>query len=295
MAHEIKGRFFIVGCPRSGTTLLQSLIVAHSEVASFPESKFFQKIVVPQSIYKKFNLAPPSARKVFNSFLEDINSPELKKLLPLNAIFIPQYINSFILALDTVTLQQQKNYWLEKTPEHLRRINAIEKLVADSKFIHIVRNGVDVVASLYEMTQKYPQIWGEPRELERYINRWANDVLISSCHLHKPNHILVRYESLLADPTTALKEICQFMGITCETSMLQNRLNVSSNLIRKREHWKQLVNQNLQQPNFDKFYRVFDASQQKYIISRIEQTNLDLDHLPQSNQLDLVTDRPCII
>lgn len=295
MAHEIKGRFFLVGCPRSGTTLLQSLIVAHSEVASFPESKFFQKIVIPQSIYERFNLAPLSARKVFNSFLEDINSPELKKLLPLKAIFIPQYINSFIQALDLVTLQQQKKYWLEKTPEHLRRINAIEKLVPGSKFIHIVRNGVDVVASLYEMTQKYPQIWGEPRELERYVNRWAIDVLISSSHLHKPNHIVVRYERLLADPTTVLKEICQFMEITCETSMLQNRLNVSSNLIRKREHWKQLVNQNLQQPNFKKFYRVFDPTQQKYILNKIEETNLDLDNLSQNNQPDLITDRPCIL
>ena len=110
----IKGRFFLVGCPRSGTTLLQSLIVAHSQIASFPESKFFQKIIVSQSIYEKFNLAPFTARRVFNSFLEDIDSPELKRLLPLNAIFVPQYVNSFIKVLDTVTLQQQKTYWLEK-------------------------------------------------------------------------------------------------------------------------------------------------------------------------------------
>lgn len=295
MVREIKGRFFLVGCPRSGTTLLQSLIVAHSQIASFPESKFFQKTVTSQSIYEKFNLAPITARKVFNSFLEDINSSELKNLLPLNAVFVPQYVNSFIKVLDTVTLRQEKTYWLEKTPEHLRRINAIEKLVDGAKFIHIVRNGVDVVASLYEMTQKYPEVWGQPRELEQYINRWENDVLISSCHLHKPNHILVRYESLLADPTATLEEICKFLGVTCEPSMLQNRLNVSSNLIRKREHWKQLVNENLRKPNFDKFYRIFDDSQRKYIVTRIQQTNLDLDNLPQSEKEDVVTDCPCLI
>ncbi len=291
----IKGRFFLVGCPRSGTTLLQSLIVAHSQIASFPESKFFQKIIVSQSIYEKFNLAPFTARRVFNSFLEDIDSPELKRLLPLNAIFVPQYVNSFIKVLDTVTLQQQKTYWLEKTPEHLRRINAIEKLVDGAKFIHIVRNGVDVVASLYEMTQKYPQIWGQPRKLERYINRWESDVLISSCHLHKPNHLLVRYESLLADPSAALVEICEFMGVACEASMLQNRVNVTSKLIRKREHWKQLVNENLKQPNFEKVYRIFDDSQREYILNRIQQTNLNLDNLPQSKERDVVTDCPCLL
>jgi hypothetical protein len=53
MKQKIKGRFFLVGCPRSGTTLLQSLIVAHSQIASFPESKFFQRVVIPNSIYSK--------------------------------------------------------------------------------------------------------------------------------------------------------------------------------------------------------------------------------------------------
>jgi len=295
MAREIKERFFLVGCPRSGTTLLQSLIVAHSQIASFPESKFFQKIIPSQSIYEKFNLAPVTARKVFNSFLDDIESSELKILLPATAIFIPQYVTSFIKALDTVTLQQQKSYWLEKTPEHLRRINAIEKLVDGAKFIHIVRNGVDVVASLYEMTQKYPHIWGHPRSLDRYVKRWESDVLISSHHLHKPNHLLVRYESLLADPLLTLGEICEFIGVACEASMLQNRVNVTSNLIRKREHWKQLVNENLQLPKFDKFYRFFDDTQREYILNQIQQTNLDLDNLPQSKERNVVTDCPCLL
>ncbi|MGL6135938.1 MAG: sulfotransferase, partial [Planktothrix sp.] len=35
-------RLFLVGCPRSGTTLLQSLLAAHSQIASFPESQFFR-------------------------------------------------------------------------------------------------------------------------------------------------------------------------------------------------------------------------------------------------------------
>jgi hypothetical protein len=34
-------RIFLVGAPRSGTTILQSLLAAHPEVISFPESKFF--------------------------------------------------------------------------------------------------------------------------------------------------------------------------------------------------------------------------------------------------------------
>ena len=294
MTHKIKGRFFLVGCPRSGTTLLQSLIVAHSQIASFPESKFFQKVIASRCVYRRFNLAPPSARKIFNCFFDDIDKPELKSLLPWYAISIPQYVDSFIAALDTVTIEQNKSYWLEKTPEHLRRINAIEKLVDEPKFIHIVRNGANVVASLYEMTQKYPEIWGQPRELSQYVTRWRNDVLITSSHLHKPNHFLVRYENLLSDPSATLSKVCTFLEIPCEESMLQNRVNVASNLIRQREHWKQLVNENIRQSSFDKFYQVFDEPQQEYILTSIAQANLDLDNLSQ-RQEDAVTDCPCLL
>ena len=295
MAQKIKGRFFLVGCPRSGTTLLQSLIVAHSQIASFPESKFFQKIIASRYIYQHFNLASPKARKFFNRFFDDIDHPELKSLLPWYAIFIPQYVDSFTTALDTVTLQQDKSYWLEKTPEHLRRINAIEKLVEEPKFIHIVRNGISVVASLYEMTQKYPAIWGEPRELEQYVVRWRDDVKISCQHLHKPNHLLVRYERLLEDPNRALNQICAFLEIPCEPSMLQNRLNVASNLIRQRERWKNQVNQQIGQPNFDKFYQIFNQREQEYILTAIAKTNLNLDNLPQSGTANAVTDCPCLL
>ncbi|MGL4503377.1 MAG: sulfotransferase family protein, partial [Planktothrix sp.] len=48
MDQIIKNRIFLVGCPRSGTTLLQSLLAAHPQIASFPESHFFQSLAPAQ-------------------------------------------------------------------------------------------------------------------------------------------------------------------------------------------------------------------------------------------------------
>ena len=231
----------------------------------------------------------------FTDFLEDINRPELKNILPLTALFVPQYIEAFIKVLDIVTLDEHKNYWLEKTPEHLRRINAIEKTVEGAKFIHILRNGIDVVASLSEMTQKYPEIWGETRELKKYIIRWENDILISSCHLHKSNHFVVRYENLVANPSEVLAETCNFLGVSFEQSMLQKRNSVLSSLIRKRERWKQPVKENINQQNSSKFYRIFDDKQREYIISRLAEKNIDLDNLPKSDRPNVITDTSCLL
>jgi hypothetical protein len=205
-------------------------------------------------------------------------------------------VESFIQVLDAIALEEHKSYWLEKTPEHLRRINTIENLVEKAKFIHIVRKGVDVIASLYEMTLKYPEVWGKPRDLDRYITRWQTDILISSSHLHKPNHFLVRYEDLIANPSVVLAKLCQFMGVSFEESMLAKRINVASALIREREYWKQSVNDNLRQTSSSKFEKIFDTNQRQYILERLAAQKINLDDLPlKSCQSNIVTDVPCLL
>ena len=50
----ILSRIFLVGCPRSGTTLTQSLLAAHPMVASFPESHFFSHLLVHTSVISAY-------------------------------------------------------------------------------------------------------------------------------------------------------------------------------------------------------------------------------------------------
>ena len=57
-------------------------------------------------------------------------------------------------------MAQGKTIWLEKSPDHLRYIDQIEKLVDEAKFIHILRNGFDNIASIYDLAGKYPETWG---------------------------------------------------------------------------------------------------------------------------------------
>ena len=102
MIGDIQGRIFVVGCPRSGTTLLQSLIAVHPDVASFPESKFFVRLVYPQSYRTKLGLtkigiAAHSARHNLEEFVADIGveKAELAKFLSPNAIFMKQYARAF--------------------------------------------------------------------------------------------------------------------------------------------------------------------------------------------------------
>ena len=141
-----------MGCPRSGTTILQSLLAAHPEVISFPESKFFHYLLDDQLAGKL-----PSRMEAF--FKDEIKRPELLKNFD-DSQTVETKASWFVGVLDGLAAEQNKSIWLEKTPEHIYFIDDIERFLPDAKFIHILRNGMDTIASLYEATCSLNELWG---------------------------------------------------------------------------------------------------------------------------------------
>jgi hypothetical protein len=273
----IKTRIFLVSCPRSGTTLLQSLLAAHPEVASFPESHLFQNLWMYRWS-RLFGLASFRGREQLNWFLREIDQEKLQQQLPKNARFIRQYGKVLQAALDNATQAQGKSIWLEKSPEHVCYIRYIEASVADAKFIHLIRNGSDVVASLYDVTRKYrqPDVWGdEPWELDKCIHHWVRSIQLGRPYYHKPNHILVRYEKLVENPESILRELCDFIETSFNPIMLEDYGKTAEKVILKNEAWKASVAQPINNANSTKFYQLFTQEQQQYILNNLSVVNLD--------------------
>ncbi|CAD5933445.1 Sulfotransferase domain protein [Planktothrix tepida] len=269
-------RLFLVGCPRSGTTLLQSLLAAHSKIASFPESHFFPYLLGNRSSWRaKLRIPSPLARKRFNQFLAETGHPELKRYLPKTVVFNIQYIQGFIRVLDELTQQQKKKLWLEKTPGNLYYISYIEKRVAGAKFIHLVRQGTDVVSSLYDVTHQYPDDWKGAWNLDRCIRRWIKDVRLSYQHLHKPNHILVQYEQLIENQPLVLAKLCEFIGVDYEPKMLQNYQKAAKKVTLPFESWKVSVQQGIYNPFDQKFHQLFNEEQKQYILQELSEANFE--------------------
>lgn len=269
-------RLFLVGCPRSGTTLLQSLLAAHSQIASFPESHFFRYLLGNRSTWRtKLRIPSPLARQRFDEFLTEVGHPELKKYLPKTSVFTRQYVKEFIRVLDELTQQQGKNLWLEKTPGNLYYISYIEKRVPGAKFIHLVRNGADVVTSLYDVTHQYPEEWRGAWDLDRCIRQWIKDVRLSLNHLHKPNHILIQYEQLIDNQPLVLAELCNFIGVDYEPTMLEDYQKVAKNVILPSESWKVSVQQGIYNTSGKKFNQLFNEDQKEYILQELSAANCE--------------------
>jgi len=266
----IKGRIFLVGCARSGTTLLQSILGAHSRIATFPESHFFQHAVPGHKWAKRLGLASRAARGQLNGFLEESGYAELisGKTLPIESL--RRVTNVFVRNMDTMSVMEGKDFWLEKTPGHLYHIPTITKLVPKSRFIHLIRAGKDVVASLYAVTRKYGGAWGRPMEIDECIYWWKEAISLSAGYLNQPNHFFLRYESLIEDPKSSVASICDFLNIDFQEEMLLNYPKIAKKVTLSCEPWKRNVTKKIRSSN--RFHELFAPETQKYIIDKLQTT-----------------------
>ncbi len=265
---------FVVGCPRSGTTLLQSMLAAHPQIVSFPESHFFNRLISARPWMRRLGLASRMARPRFHAFLREIHHEEMVSLLPWYAITMRQYVRAFRAALNRIAAQLGARYWLEKTPGHLHYIPFIERWMPDACFIHILRDGRDVVASLYEVTHRHPEVWGGAREIEAGIARWQEDVRLSLRYRGRPGHHIVRYEALVEHPRPVLESLCTFLQLPFDAAMLSDYTSAAEALLSEGESWKANVRGALQSRRGRKFRSLFTEAEQRYIAQRVAEVEL---------------------
>jgi len=267
----VRRRIFLVGCGRSGTTLLQSLLASHPEITSFPESHFFPHLHPGHKWARRLGLVSPRAPARFDAFVAAVGWPRrVRPRLP----FARGYARAFVRLLDAIALEDGKANWVEKTPHHLRYIEEIESHVPDAVFIHIIRSGADVVASFYAASHD-PSFkgFGRPMSLDECIERWTTDVEITRRELAKPNHYLVRYETLVSDPSLTLRRACAFLGLTFDERMLHHQ-EAAQRVILSWEHWKAGALEPIRNANGKKLHDSLRPDERRYVVERTSRVEI---------------------
>lgn len=264
--NAIAARVFMVGCPRSGTTLLQSLLTAHPQVFSVPESHLYARLTSRHRVLRRLGLVRPNAPEVFAQILGSLGLPTVS----VRGLTTSFYLREFSRNLDRAALAANKSVWLEKTPRHLYFVPEIERTLPQAKFIHVLRDGADVVASLFEVTQKYPEIWGGARSLDACIARWNKDVALSLSYRERPNHLLVRYEALTADPEATLRKVFAFVRLPFSAAAIGGHHQASQRIITPGEAWKSSVGGPIRRAEHHKLNRLFSPASRAYILERTQ-------------------------
>ena len=259
-------RVFVVGCPRSGTTLVQSLLAAHPDVASFPETHFFHHLRAFRLRFPRPHVVRGDERRTLEDLLARIERPDLAARLPRRAS-ASGWIDAFVRTLDAVAEDAGAAVWVEKTPGHLGYVDRIARTVPDARFVHVVRPGPDVVASMVEASRAHPEGWGGVRRPEDGARRWLRDLAMTEACAGHPAHVVVCYERLVADPGGEAARLCAALGLAPAASLLADRASAAAGLVDAGERWKAGVFEDVRSAPAGKFETLLSPPERARVLA----------------------------
>jgi hypothetical protein len=207
---------FVVGVPRSGTTLLRLMLDAHPDIAIPAETAFLLAIVG----------RPPSAGPLtaleLHRLLTSLQSwPDvvldarayLDALTPLHPFSVSDGLRTFY---RLYAARFEKSRGGDKTPTNLERMREIADILPEAHFVHVIRDGRDVALSLRDMwfapgrdMTTLGRYWSERIRAARQAAEWGL------------RYLEIRYEALIAEPERTLRAVCAFVDLSYDPRMLR--------------------------------------------------------------------------
>jgi tetratricopeptide (TPR) repeat protein len=210
---------FIVGLPRTGTTLTERILSSHSHVESIGET-FFMQILLKQ--------------------MSGVRTPDAMNAEIVAAAATCDVFNLGRRYLDAVAYKfGDKPMFIEKFPENILYLGFIARAFPSARIIHLVRNPMDACFALYK--QSFFRYAYTLSDLGAYYLAYHD----LSCHWREAlgdRLIEVRYEDLVSDFDTETRQLLKALGLDFEEACLnfeQNRAasnTASSVQIRERAH-----------------------------------------------------------
>jgi len=236
---------FIVGFPRSGTTLLQSMLATQENIYSFPETHFFCTTMHFIEIDDKGLIKLGCLEAVFRNIKEKTEyelAPDVKETIyaladnhQLSTKSLFEFLVCGLLLEQVEANMLQRIQWVEKTPGHIFYINLIQEYYPNAKFIEIVRNPLNAI---YSWKTKFPD--GNKYTSTTLAHRWkrAYEIYKRFKEINPDKAYSVKYEILVNDPEGEFRKISKFLNINPDIKKISDVQKVAQRVTLHRESWK---------------------------------------------------------
>ncbi|GAB4474645.1 MAG: hypothetical protein Kow0088_10870 [Anaerolineales bacterium] len=224
---------FICGHPKSGTTLLLTLLDSHPELVVYPAETVFFRALMPRlsnlnyqeklSLSKRFLLHYFDSRSTpdvsgsssnggeidYNKYLRMV--VEMERILPDGVVrHDGDYLSAAIISFGTVYNQMnpETRYWVEKTPFNEYFSEQIFRWWQNARCIHVIRDPRDNYATY---RRKHPNL-----TLERFSLMWNSSFWAGMMNQKKygaDRYLMIKYEDLVVNPDQTLRIIVEFLDI----------------------------------------------------------------------------------
>ncbi|TPG09840.1 sulfotransferase family protein [Rhodanobacter glycinis] len=199
---------FIVGMPRSGSTLLDHMLSAHSAVTSAGEINDFQR-----QLHWIADVAPRG-------------NPSLLKILERTGQLDFDELGARYL-MQTQWRAQGRKYFIDKLPINVRMVPFIRRALPRAPILHLARDPMDVCYSnLKIMFGSASPYCYDMQAVSHYYGQYAR--LTNHWREALPNAMLdIPYASLVRDPEATMRQVLGHCGLEIEEACLRPELNTS--------------------------------------------------------------------
>ncbi|MDD4603534.1 MAG: sulfotransferase [Bacteroidales bacterium] len=223
--------FFILGRPRSGTTLLTTLFNAHPNIRIAPE------FPVMMFLYQRFKKVKKWDEATIRSFVDHVFSFSKFNVRRVeNLKFDKEFIISELLKYkDNGSVQlflksinyyaysiyhKEETLWIgDKNPVYSIFAYRLRKIFPDAKFVCIIRDYRDNFISIRKLVEKDVAV--EAPSLPLQVGRWRYFThSFFDCKRRFPDkYYILRYEDLVMDQEKTFRSLCDFLGIDYDPSV----------------------------------------------------------------------------
>ncbi|MEJ7708146.1 MAG: sulfotransferase [Nocardioidaceae bacterium] len=184
----------MVGCQRSGTTVLRLMLDSHSQISCGPETRFLEDM--ERIVSTDWNRL---ARFGFDQ--EDW----LRRIAAFFGGIHQDYAAS-----------RGKQRWADKSPRYALHMDFIARIFPDAQFVHVIRDARDVAVS-HRKRFGYRSCVTSAVKWPRYIAA----ARASAARLQPGRYHELRYDDLVGDAEKTLRELLEFLGEEWEPQILE--------------------------------------------------------------------------
>ncbi|WP_298898163.1 sulfotransferase [uncultured Psychroserpens sp.] len=276
MTHQ---NVFIIGNPRSGTSMFRMMMSSHSSIVVPPECGFIQWWY---KVYGDWSIENSQSKDDLKAFISDLKTSKKIETWELDYTALENLISSRLpksykeltsLVILQYGIQNGKAPYVlgDKNNYYIEHLNLLDSIYPDAKYLIIVRDCRDVVCSYLNVNalatdSKYKPKF--PETIKEMSLDWLhkNKKILSFLEsVHTSNYALIRYEDLINKPELELQKCTEILDLQFEDQMLdyyKNKMEPSELL-----DWKKKTNEEIDKSNTQKYLEQLSAFEIDEIMS----------------------------
>ena len=206
---------FVGGSARSGTTLVQKMLCAHSRICGGPE---FDHAVPAMQLFARMTSQHQLRRQEFYYSEQEL---------------VDRFRYFYASLFDSLAQRNPRARFIsEKTPANIAAADQLLRLFPDAFYVNVVRDGRDVVLSHQKVLKRFKEQqgikgrrWWREYSVRDVSRKWNADIqqyLALKTNPHVADRVLnVRYEDLVARPREVLQGLMSELGLELEEQLLK--------------------------------------------------------------------------